>query len=107
VKKSANVAVTTVAAIGLSIACSSREQQREGRVCVDSAQRVVSANFCNQPRGVVAPYFWYYHAAYANGSYPALGTSVRTGGTIGAPGQAAPVARGGFGSTGSSRVVGA
>jgi hypothetical protein len=108
VKKSTNVAVTTVAAIGLSIACSSREQQSTARVCVDSAQRVVSADLCNQPPRVGgAPFFWYYHSAYANGRYPAVGTTVDAGGTTMAPGKAAPVARGGFGSTASGRAVGA
>ncbi|MGH7470896.1 MAG: hypothetical protein ACRENP_23360 [Longimicrobiales bacterium] len=101
--------VTAVAAIGLSIACGARERDREARVCVDGAQRVVSAELCHQSHhhGGVVPYFWYYHAAYARGGYPAVGTTVRAGGTTAPPGQAAPTARGGFGSTGSSRAVSA
>ena len=107
-KKSTNVAVTAVAAIGLSIACSSREQERNARVCMDGAQHVVSADRCNVPqRYGSAPYFWYYHAAYANGHYPSPGTTVHAGGTTTVPGRAAPVARGGFGATGSGRAVGA
>jgi hypothetical protein len=115
VKKSTNVVVTAVAAIGLSIACDAREQERIARVCVDSTQRVVSSDNCGRPHtGGVVPYFWYYHAAYAGGRYPVVGTAVHAGGTTVragattmAPGRAAPVARGGFGSTGSGRVVGA
>jgi hypothetical protein len=108
VKKSTNVAVTVVAAIGLSIACSSREQDSAARVCVDGAQHVASADMCSQPQHYGgAPYFWYYHAAYANGRYPALGTTVHAGGSTMTPGRAAPTARGGFGSTSSGRTVGA
>ncbi|MGH7461263.1 MAG: hypothetical protein ACREMA_09575 [Longimicrobiales bacterium] len=114
-KKSTNVAVTAVAAIGLSIACSSREQEGNARVCVDGTQRVVPADRCSDPQrygGV--PYFWYYHGAYTGGRYPspgttvsAGGTTVHAGGTTVTPGRTAPVARGGFGSTGSGRAVGA
>jgi hypothetical protein len=108
VKKSSNVAVTVVAAIGLSIACGSREQDGATRVCVDGTQRVVSADRCNVPQHYGGGgYFWYYHAAYANGRYPALGTTVHAGGSTMTPGKAAPTARGGFGSTSSGRAVSA
>ena len=107
VKKSTNVAVTAVAAISLSIACNSRTQDSAARVCVDGAQRVVSADMCYQPHGYVgAPYFWYYHGAYTGG-YPPHGTAVRAGGTAMPAGAAAPTARGGFGATASGRAVGA
>ena len=107
-KKSTNVAVTVVAAIGLSIACGSREQDTAARVCMDGVQRVVSADRCNGPQHHGGGgYFWYYHAAYANGRYPALGTTVHAGGSTMTPGKAAPTARGGFGSTSSGRAVSA
>ena len=104
-KKSGNVVVTAVAALGLTIACDSRE--RQARVCVDNANHVVSAEQCERPRGSGgALYFWYYHAAYARGGYPSVGSTVVRGGTTVAP-KVGPVARGGFGATASGRAVGA
>ena len=102
-KKSMSVTVTAVAAISVAIACSPGDR-RQSRVCVDSANRVVSADNCNSSSRHAGAFFWYYHAGYARGAYPATGTVVRPGGRTIAT-TPAPAVRGGFGSTGNGRAV--
>ena len=104
-KKSMSVTVTAVAAISVAIACSPGDgRQSQSRVCVDSSNRVVSADNCNNSSRHAGAFFWYYHAGYARGAYPATGTVVRPGGRTIAT-TPAPAVRGGFGSTGSGRAV--
>lgn len=99
-KKSASVAATAVAAISMVIACG--PDQRQARVCVDESNRVVQPEACENPAPRAGgSNFWYYHSGYARSAYPRTGTIVRAGGTA-VP--AAPVARGGFGTTASGRA---
>ena len=106
VKKSRSVAVSAVAAVSMAIACG-EQRSTTARVCVDSANTVVPAEHCERHAGSGAlPYFWYYHAGYARGAYPASGTVVRTGGRLTTT-TGAPVSRGGFGATASGRSVSA
>jgi hypothetical protein len=105
-KKSRCVAVTSVAAVSLAIACGEKSSAT-ARVCVDTANTVVPAENCERHAGSGAlPYFWYYHAGYARGAYPANGTVVSTGGRLTTT-TGAPVSRGGFGATASGRSVSA
>lgn len=98
-KKSNSVAVVTVATISLAIGCSSRDEQ--AAVCVDASNRVVARETCEDNRS--GGYFWHYHAAYAAGGYPRVGTPVRSGGRLVA---AEHVTRGGFGGTARARSAG-
>jgi hypothetical protein len=100
-KKSRSVAVVTVATIALAIGCSSDEQQA---VCVDSSNVVAPRELCE--RAGHGGHFWYYHGAYARGTYPTIGSQVRGGGTL-VPARGGSVARGGFGSTARGRSGGA
>ena len=105
-KKSRSVAVTAVAAVSMAIACGEKSSTA-ARVCVDKANTVVPTEHCERHAGSSAlPYFWYYHAGYARGAYPATGTIVRTGGRLTTT-TGAPVSRGGFGATASGRSVSA
>jgi hypothetical protein len=103
-KKSRSVAVTAVAAVSMAIACS-EQRSTTARVCVDQGNKVVPAQQCERHAGPgVLPYFWYYHAGYARGAYPATGSIVHSGGRITTT-TGAPVSRGGFGATAGGRSV--